>query len=107
MNRRSFLDAMLKGAAAFTILPSAGRIWKAERWLPNNPSGTIIPWTDADMLRYNALPFELAKKFMSEEHLAGVKLLREKLLAEDFKWRAGLSDIIQQRHLTISGILIQ
>lgn len=40
MNRRSFLDTMLKGAAAFTILPGAGRIWKAEkslyRWLPNN-----------------------------------------------------------------------
>lgn len=33
MNRRSFLTDLLKGAVAFTILPSAGRIWKAERRL--------------------------------------------------------------------------
>jgi hypothetical protein len=31
MNRRSFLSSILKGAAAFTILPSAGRVWKVTR----------------------------------------------------------------------------
>lgn len=31
MNRRSFFSTLLKGAAAFTILPSAGRVWKATR----------------------------------------------------------------------------
>ena len=31
MNRRTFLADLLKGAAAFTILPGAGRVWKAER----------------------------------------------------------------------------
>jgi len=35
MNRRSFFGALLKGAAAFTILPSAGRVWKATRAVPN------------------------------------------------------------------------
>lgn len=31
MNRRSFLADLLKGAAAFAILPGAGRVWKVER----------------------------------------------------------------------------
>lgn len=31
MNRRSFLGALAKGVAAFTILPSAGRVWKAQK----------------------------------------------------------------------------
>jgi len=39
MNRRSFVRK-LAGIGLFTILPGAGRIWKAERqspyqWLPN------------------------------------------------------------------------
>lgn len=29
MNRRSFLQQMLLGGAAFNILPGAGRVWKA------------------------------------------------------------------------------
>lgn len=31
MNRRSFFKRLTLGAAAFTILPGAGRVWKAER----------------------------------------------------------------------------
>ena len=52
MNRRSFLTDLLKGAAAFTILPGTGRVWKAERQvislydrLPYNPHlrGILMP----------------------------------------------------------------
>lgn len=70
MNRRSFLSAMLKGAAAFTILPGAGRLWKAERplyrWLPNNSSGVVINslW---DIELYNRLPYYLAKTQINSE----------------------------------------
>lgn len=31
MNRRSFLNQLLLGGTAFTILPGAGRIWKAKK----------------------------------------------------------------------------
>lgn len=38
MNRRSFIERLSLGLAGFTILPGAGRIWKAER-------EPVIPWT--------------------------------------------------------------
>ena len=31
MNRRTFIERLTMGAAAFTILPGAGRVWRAER----------------------------------------------------------------------------
>ena len=34
MNRRGFFKRLLLGGAAFTILPGAGRIWKAQRQTP-------------------------------------------------------------------------
>ena len=45
MNRRSFVRK-LAGIGLFTILPGAGRIWKAERqspyrWLPNDVDGYL------------------------------------------------------------------
>lgn len=44
MNRRNFIQSLLTAGASFTILPGAGRLWKAER--------AIIPainpaWVDA------------------------------------------------------------
>ncbi len=65
MNRRNFINSLLTIGAGFTILPSAGRIWKAERslyrWFPNNPNlDIIIAWTDADIKRWNSFPIHLA-----------------------------------------------
>lgn len=31
MNRRSFIERLALGVAGFTILPGAGRVWRAER----------------------------------------------------------------------------
>lgn len=38
MNRRSFFKSILVAGASFTILPGAGRIWKAQRDIPLFPS---------------------------------------------------------------------
>jgi hypothetical protein len=38
MNRRSFLSGiLLKTGLAFTILPGAGRLWKAQAQIPDGP----------------------------------------------------------------------
>lgn len=45
MNRRGFLRDLLLGGAAFSILPGAGRIWKAQRKVP--------PW----VMHWEILPY--------------------------------------------------
>lgn len=43
MNRRNFIQNILIAGASFTILPGAGRIWKAVREVPSH-----IAFVDAD-----------------------------------------------------------
>lgn len=55
MNRREFFRSTLTALAGFTILPGAGRIWKAERKI-------IQPmFQAADLAIYHDLPFIIAK----------------------------------------------
>lgn len=93
MNRRSFLADLLKGAAAFTILPSAGRMWKtpSDVWLPNNPSGKIIPWTEHDMCRFNALPYKIATQ-MATEQQKSMQNIYAKLLSEHYQYVKEVND---------------
>jgi len=41
MNRRNFLKNILVAGASFSILPSAGRLWKAEREFIHTPNNYL------------------------------------------------------------------
>lgn len=47
MNRRNFIGGLLAAAAGFTILPGAGRVWKAvitQRMVVPNPAYANAPY---------------------------------------------------------------
>ena len=52
MNRRSFLSSIFKGAAGFTILPGAGRIWKVQAKLPR-----FEPWDTPEFWKSQESPY--------------------------------------------------
>lgn len=72
MNRRGFLARLATGLAGFTILPGAGRVWKAERVVvvPPPPSPVLVPfWFQTRRLQlgqsdeYTAAIEKLVKNF--------------------------------------------
>lgn len=63
MNRRNFIRGLLTAAAGFTILPGAGRIWKAERKIVN-PAWVNAPY---EVTFFHYRDFGGVWRFVSDE----------------------------------------
>jgi hypothetical protein len=99
MNRRNFLSK-LAGIGLFSILPGAGRVWKAER--------KVIIWSDEQTLEY----YKIAHRFDSphfqflptfqdfmqkygKETRSKVEIMRDEIL-ELKKWPENLGNIYRR-----------
>lgn len=60
MNRRNFIGNLLAATAGFTILPSAGRIWKATRQVETEIN---LAWGMERVWIYANYPLALQSKY--------------------------------------------
>lgn len=61
MNRRGFLTK-LGGIGLFSILPGAGRIWKARRWSPEDDCLIKLPPQPIDIQKLHALLYKIKRQ---------------------------------------------